>query len=52
MSTTKQPSPNDNRSDVKNPNNPAYEADQKNRREQGHPNPPPPAQSPPQPPKK
>ena len=29
--TTKTPSPNDQRSNVKNPNNPAYEADQANR---------------------
>lgn len=48
-----QPKPSDDRSNVKNPNNPAYEADRKNRLEQGHPNPPPPAQAPqPQTPKK
>ncbi len=31
---TTKPSPNDQRSDVKNPNNPAYEADQENREAQ------------------
>ena len=31
----------DQRSDVKNPNNPAYQADRDNRIGQGHPNPPP-----------
>lgn len=35
------PSPNDQRSDVKNPNNPAYEADRQNRAAQRHPAPPP-----------
>lgn len=35
-------SPNDQRSDVKNPNNAAYEADRANREAQGHPVPPPP----------
>lgn len=44
--------PNDDRANVKNPNNPSYEADRKNRIEQGHPNPPPPAQQPQQQPKK
>ena len=37
----KHPSSNDQRSTVKNPNNPAYQADRANRIEQGHPNPPP-----------
>lgn len=37
-------SSNDRRSDVKNPNNPAYEADRANREALGHPNVPPPAQ--------
>jgi len=46
------PKPNDDRANVKNPNNPAHEADRKNRIEQGHPNPPPPAQQPQQQPKK
>ncbi len=41
-----QPKPNDDRSNVKNPNNPAHEADTSNRERQGHPAPPP-AQSPP-----
>lgn len=41
---------NDQRSDVKNPNNPAHEADRANRERLGHPNvPPPPAQPVPQP---
>ncbi len=35
------PSPNDQRSNVKNPNNPAYEADRTNREAQGQPAPPP-----------
>jgi hypothetical protein len=39
---TNQNNPNDQRSDVKNPNNPAYEADRGNRIKEGHPNPPPP----------
>ncbi len=39
--------PNDDRSDVKNPNNPAYEEDHANRRKLGHPNAPPPATPPP-----
>jgi hypothetical protein len=39
-------SSNDRRSDVKNPNNPAYEADRANREALGHPNVPPPAQPP------
>lgn len=34
MST--QPDPNDQRSNVKNPNNPAYEADRSNRKRLGH----------------
>ena len=38
--------PNDERSNVKNPNNPAHEADRKNRIKQGHPNVTPPAQTP------
>lgn len=39
------PKANDQRSDVKNPNNPAYVADRDNREDLGHPNvPPPPAQ--------
>ena len=33
--------PNDQRSNTKNPNSPAYEADRKNRERLGHPNPPP-----------
>ncbi|MRG98403.1 hypothetical protein [Polyangium spumosum] len=36
-------SPNDDRAKVKNPNNPAYEADRINRERQGHGNAPPPA---------
>jgi hypothetical protein len=39
----KQHSPNDHRSIVKNPNNPAHEADRGNRVVQGHPDVPPPA---------
>lgn len=40
----KSTSPNSQRSDVKNPNNPAYSGDRANRIEQGHANvPPPPA---------
>jgi hypothetical protein len=35
--SNKQPTPNDQRANVKNPNNPAYEADRNNRIEQGHP---------------
>lgn len=38
---TKKPSPNDQRSDVKNPNNPAYVADRTNRQNHGHANVPP-----------
>lgn len=49
MTATKQNSPNEDRSDVKNPNNPAYEADRQNRIQQGHPNPPAPAPQPQQP---
>lgn len=46
-------SPNDQRSIVKNPNNPAYEADRANRVVQGHPDVPPPSpQSAPPPEKK
>lgn len=37
------------RSNVKNPNNPQYTADRSNRIEQGHPNVPPPAPQEPQP---
>jgi len=44
--------PNDRRSDVKNPNNPAYDADRANREALGHPNVPPPAPQQPPPPKK
>lgn len=33
---SKKPSPNDQRSDVKNPNNPAYVADRDNRQSLGH----------------
>ncbi len=55
--SNKQPSPNDQRSDVKNPNNPAYRDDRDNRLEQGRPNVPPPPEAQPsdpkqQPPKK
>lgn len=46
-----QSSPNDDRSNVKNPNNPAYEADQKNRQKQAEPAPAP-KPSAQQPPKK
>ncbi|MDI1476356.1 MULTISPECIES: hypothetical protein [Polyangium] len=46
-----QPKPNDQRSDVKNPNNPAYRDDRNNRIEQGHPNVPPPPQGQPPAPK-
>lgn len=35
MQTPKSPKRNDQRSDVKNPNNPAYVADESNRKEQG-----------------
>lgn len=38
---TKHPSPNDDRSNVKNPNNPQYEKDRQHRIEVGHPNVPP-----------
>ena len=38
---TKITSPNDQRSDTKNPNNPAYDADQANRDRQAQPYPPP-----------
>ena len=41
--SNKQHSPNDQRAIVKNPNNPAYEADRQNRTELGHGNAPPPA---------
>ncbi len=37
-----QHNPNDQRSNVKNPNHPAYEADRQNQIKQGNPNPPPP----------
>ena len=47
FSMSQKPSPNDQRSDVKNPNNPAYEADRQNRTEQGHPNAPPAPRPPP-----
>lgn len=49
------PKPNDQRSNVKNPNNPAYRGDRNNRIEQGHrdvPPPPPPPQAPKEAPKK
>jgi hypothetical protein len=50
--SNQKPSPNDDRSNVKNPNNPAYEADKKNQEKQAQP----PAQAPqapnPQAPKK
>lgn len=45
MSDKKPPSPNDQRSDVKNPNNPAHGADQRNRQQQAPPPPPAPAKS-------
>lgn len=38
--TTKTSTPNDQRSDTKNPNNPAYDADRANRDRQAQPNPP------------
>ncbi len=38
MSKGNHPSPNDQRSDVKNPNNPSYEEDQDNRADQLNPN--------------
>ena len=41
MSNEKQPTPNDQRSQVKDPQQPAYEADRKNRIAQGHPDVPP-----------
>lgn len=44
------PSPNDQRSDAKNPNNEAYVHDIANRLEQGHPVPPPVAVPAPRPP--
>jgi hypothetical protein len=40
------PTPNDQRSQVKNPNNPAYPADRANREKLGHDNIPPPAPAP------
>jgi hypothetical protein len=43
-----QPSPNDQRSNVKNPNNPAYTADRSNRESLGHTSVPPPAPAQPQ----
>jgi hypothetical protein len=43
MSGKQTPSPNDQRGVIKNPNNPAYEADRANRVVQGHPDVPPPA---------
>ena len=47
------PSPNDQRSNVKNPTSPQYGQDRDNRLEQGHPNPPPaPATTPGSPPVK
>lgn len=52
---SKKPSPNDDRSIVKNPNNPAFHADQANRQAQGHPDvtpSPPPAEPPAAPPPK
>ena len=48
--STQKPSPNDDRSNVKNPNNPAHEADQKNREKQAQQ--PPAPQPQPQPQKK
>ncbi|MBI4705859.1 MAG: hypothetical protein HY744_32605 [Deltaproteobacteria bacterium] len=42
MSNGKGQNPNSQRSNVKNPNNPAYVADRGNRIQQGHPNVPPP----------
>jgi hypothetical protein len=41
MSKKSSPSPNDQRSNVKNPTSPAYGADRQNRVQQGHPAPPP-----------
>jgi len=41
--------PNDHRSNVKNPNNPAYQSDRGNRTSQGHANIPPPPPSTPDP---
>ena len=52
MSKHPKPSPNDQRSVVKNPNNLTYTADRDNRIQQGHPNPPPPPPPPANPPKK
>lgn len=52
---SQKPSPNDQRSDVKNPNNPAYVADRSNRVSLGHPTVPPaptPTVQQPTPPKK
>lgn len=52
---SKKSTPNDQRSDVKNPNNPAYVADRSNRQSLGHPNvspAPTPAVQQPAPPKK
>ena len=38
MSRTQKPTPNDQRSNVKNPNNPAHKADRDNRSNQRNPN--------------
>lgn len=46
MTKHQQPSPNDNRSNVKNPNNPAHEADQVNREATASPAPNPPTATP------
>lgn len=42
QSSNNKPAPNDQRSDVKNPNNPAYDADRTNRQNLGHDDVPPP----------
>ena len=44
------PTPNDQRSDVKNPTSPRYESDRRNRIDAGHPAVPPPAPPAPAPP--
>jgi len=46
MTTKAGTTPNNDRSNVKNPNNPAYEADRQNRVREGHENAPPAAPAP------
>ena len=52
IAMSNQQTPNDQRSDVKNPNNPQYDKDIDNRVKQGHKNVPPPDPQAPQKPKK